>query len=302
MEPTYNYKMTKSLLSGSEKPQWSRSESEGGSCGTAPYSKPYMLRSATDAASAAIDYSKGNVEDGVVDSPPKRGPARTTLCSPSPLKRESPSRGRSLSPNPGANSLTVRKLNLSVQEALRNPRLEVAPQLLAVVGIVHASEMNSANAVHSPHKEYKDNSVGVAISGILPEQHNKRPRSSYSVGALPRSPVDNLSRPHDLIDRSRILDANSIGSRLPLPDNLKPMLPRLPPRGTKSLLTCEVPEYTRMSKRNGSRSQSLCNVSLSGSGRHYPSRRDDIFRGLAKLRAAEAAEATKRDRAAGKDV
>ena len=30
--------------------------------------------SATDAASAAIDFSKTDVNDGVVDSPPSRGP------------------------------------------------------------------------------------------------------------------------------------------------------------------------------------------------------------------------------------
>ena len=45
-----------------------------------------MFRSATDAASAAIDYSKGNIDDGVVDSPSNRGPERTPLYSPLPLK------------------------------------------------------------------------------------------------------------------------------------------------------------------------------------------------------------------------
>lgn len=92
--------LTRSLLSGLEKSPSTRFESDGGSSETAPVSKPYMLRSAADAASAAIDYSKGNIDDGVVDSPPSRASGRTPICSPSPLKRSSWSRdrtGRSLS-------------------------------------------------------------------------------------------------------------------------------------------------------------------------------------------------------------
>ena len=42
--------------------------------------------SATDAASAAIDFSKSNVDDGVVDSPPSRGLRRSPIVSPSPLR------------------------------------------------------------------------------------------------------------------------------------------------------------------------------------------------------------------------
>ena len=52
----------------------SQSVSKDGSLAPLQYSKPYVLFSATDAASAAIDFSKGNVEDGVIDSPPGRGP------------------------------------------------------------------------------------------------------------------------------------------------------------------------------------------------------------------------------------
>ena len=59
----------------------------------APLSKPYMLCSAADVVSAAIDYLKGNIEDGVIDSPPSRGPVKTPICSLSPLKRASSSQG-----------------------------------------------------------------------------------------------------------------------------------------------------------------------------------------------------------------
>jgi hypothetical protein len=39
-----------------------------------------------DVASAALDFSKENVEDGIVDSPPSRTTDRTSVCSPSPLR------------------------------------------------------------------------------------------------------------------------------------------------------------------------------------------------------------------------
>ena len=78
--------LTRSLLSGSEKSIADRSDSEDGSCDTAPVLKPYILCSAADAASVAIDYSKENIEDDIVNSPPSGGPQRTPICSPSPLK------------------------------------------------------------------------------------------------------------------------------------------------------------------------------------------------------------------------
>ena len=52
-----------SLLSG-------QSKSTRAGCGQSQYSKPYVLFSATDTASMAIDFLKSNVDDGVVDSPP----------------------------------------------------------------------------------------------------------------------------------------------------------------------------------------------------------------------------------------
>jgi hypothetical protein len=43
------------------------------------------MYSATDAASAAIAYTKGNVEDGVVDNLPIRTAGKNPIYSPSPL-------------------------------------------------------------------------------------------------------------------------------------------------------------------------------------------------------------------------
>ena len=68
-----------SLLSG-------RSKSAQRRCGPSQYSKPYVMFSVTDAASAAIDFSKKDVNDGVVDSPPSRGPWRSPVLSGSPLQ------------------------------------------------------------------------------------------------------------------------------------------------------------------------------------------------------------------------
>jgi hypothetical protein len=54
-------------------------------CVPSQFSKPYLMYSATDPTSVTLDFSKGNVEDGVVDSPPSRNMGRTPVCSPSLL-------------------------------------------------------------------------------------------------------------------------------------------------------------------------------------------------------------------------
>ena len=70
------------------------------------------MYSATDAASAAVDFVKGNVEDGVVDSPPSQDAARVAVCSPSPLRGHgsTPSRERSHSPIKGSSRTPQRQL------------------------------------------------------------------------------------------------------------------------------------------------------------------------------------------------
>ena len=49
-------------------------------------SRPYVMCSASDAVSAAIDFSKDDVDEGVVDSPPSQDPIRILLHCMSPLK------------------------------------------------------------------------------------------------------------------------------------------------------------------------------------------------------------------------
>jgi hypothetical protein len=62
------------------------SRSIQGDCVPSQFWKPYLMYSTTDAASTIVDFAKGNVEDGVVNSPSSRGVGRSPVCSPSPLR------------------------------------------------------------------------------------------------------------------------------------------------------------------------------------------------------------------------
>jgi hypothetical protein len=53
-----------------------------GNCVPSQFLKPYLMYSATDATSTAIDFAKGNVEDGVVDNPLSCSVGRTPIYSP----------------------------------------------------------------------------------------------------------------------------------------------------------------------------------------------------------------------------
>ena len=72
----------------------------------------YVLFSATDATLVAIDFSKGNVDEGVVDSPPSRGLRRSPIVSPSPLQGSlyRPRSDRSASPTPRSSNTPHRQL------------------------------------------------------------------------------------------------------------------------------------------------------------------------------------------------
>jgi hypothetical protein len=62
------------------------SRSIQGDCVPSQFSKPYLMYSTTDAAFAIVDFAKGNVEDGVMNSPPSRGAGRSPVYSLSPLQ------------------------------------------------------------------------------------------------------------------------------------------------------------------------------------------------------------------------
>ena len=71
-----------------------------GDCVPSQFSKPYLMYSVTDAASTALDFSKENVEDGVVDSLPSCSVGRMPGYLPSLLRdcRSTPIRERSCLP------------------------------------------------------------------------------------------------------------------------------------------------------------------------------------------------------------
>jgi hypothetical protein len=48
------------------------------------------MYSATNVASAVVDFVKGNVDDGVIDSPPSRSIGRIPIYLPCPLRSRSP--------------------------------------------------------------------------------------------------------------------------------------------------------------------------------------------------------------------
>jgi hypothetical protein len=113
-----------------------------GDCVPSQFSKPYLMYSATDAASAALDFSKGNMEDGVVDSPPSHSTGRTPVCSPSPLRdcRSTPIRQRSRSPT-HHNVLTPQrqlycKASLDMDEAKENDHVHYSINIPVERGLV----------------------------------------------------------------------------------------------------------------------------------------------------------------------
>lgn len=101
-------------------------------------SRRFDMFTATDAASATMDFTKDSVDDNVVDSPPSRGPVRTPVCSPSPLKRlcTSPSRRRSMSPNSPTSKTPQRQLYPAV-DTLHLPIRDssTSPSLVNVGGL-----------------------------------------------------------------------------------------------------------------------------------------------------------------------
>jgi hypothetical protein len=231
-----------------------------------------MLRSAADAASAAIDYSKGNIEDGVVDSPPSRGPLRTPISSPSPLKRVSSGGAGSFSPNQRMDGGTSRKLDLPTHKAPGYPRLEdIVPltqdQLKTVL-------LMSADAeLFHPLDEW-----------VPPAPKYTQHRRTSS--------ADTLFRLRIFRENRRSVDSNSTGTPKPYMTGVDASLPLLPPRGTRSLSTYGAPQYVRNPKRKdgGSRSLGLCGGPEPAIRLQHHSRREDIFKGLAKLKDIEAAK------------
>ena len=287
VDTTKRQKLTRSLLSGSEKSLSTNSESEGASCDTVLLSKPYMFPSAMDATSAAIDYLKGDIDDSVVDSPSGRGPERTPMCSPLPLKRVSSSQRRSLSPTPRTNGAASRKLQLPLEGAIEHPRLDdvvLSPSMRPAVFEVGVKSTDGVN------DERWDPHLGASVGTRLRQVEDNGSHGLQIARPRQLLPTDILFRQRNTREVRLFLGFKSNGSALLYINNVKASLPKPSLRGWKSLSALEVPQATYKSKPKASGSYSLgvCDALDSGSKPQYHSRREDILRGCTKLKAMEA--------------
>ena len=118
----------------------------------------------------------------------------------------------------------------------------------------------------------------------------RRLEDNGSCGLQSKGPRQLLSQ--NTRELRRYLGSGSSGSPLPYIDSVNSSLPKPPLQGSKSLSALEVPCTAYRSKRNanGSHSLGVCDAPGSGSRRQYYSRREDILRGQAKLKAMEAAK------------
>jgi hypothetical protein len=126
-----------------------------GHCLPSQFSKPYLMYSATDVASAAVDFVKGNVEDGVVNNPPSRDAARLSVCLPSPL------RGYGSTP-------TQQRSCLLIKGTLRTPQR----QLYCKAALCGTDKVNGVS-VGPPSKSHESHS------------HVSRRRSHAEMGGRP---------------------------------------------------------------------------------------------------------------------
>ena len=189
--------LTRSLLSRSEKPRSSGLDSYGASGWSAPSSTPYLLCSAVDAASVAIDYSKGDVEEGVVNSLPSRGRSKSRTCSPSPLKLTSSTRGGSLSPTSCAHGGTSRKLELLDGNEADHLRVDdIAALVEDAPSLQDPAPTLSASTVD--HRQiFPDRTVSPRH---LPRLEDNQPRRTMSIGTRRLPSSDSLFRQRVLRD------------------------------------------------------------------------------------------------------
>lgn len=288
--------LTRSLLSGSEASHSRSSHSGGGSCFATPYSKPYVLCSATDAASAAIDFSKENVEEGVVDSPPSRGLARTPICSPSPLKRiaSTPSRMRSQSPAQLTEFTPNRKLYKDDTVEAIDLRVEDGIPLLPVVGH-HVQQSGDLMGMSIWENRKKNAHPGAYIAGrsSRPLPSRSLPLKSMSEKSAPI--VVPLNRRNSLGNYQGSDRSPSTGTaNLCINTSSRPPVQH-PPGGCRSHSTDGLSRCER--KRHRNETNQLLKLGafgpvFSASERFRPSRREDILRGYAKVKALEAANSS----------
>ena len=237
-----------------------------------------MLCSATDAASAAIDFSKGNVEEGVVDSPSNRGVPRTPVCSPSPLKRiaSTPRRMRSQSPTQCTEFTPNRKLYTDdIVEAV-DPHVDGVVPLLPVVGrpLLQSAELKAMSL--SVDRKKKAQVEGGQCSRPVPT--TSLPSKSILKKSAPTVVPINRRKNLGECRRSDGLPFNGIE----IPDISTGNRPQLgyPPQGCRSLSTVgllrsDCKRYRE--EANQFQKLGMFGPVLSASECSRPSRREDIL-------------------------
>ena len=275
--------LTRSLLSGSDASFPLESESAGGSCGPSRFSRPYVLCSATDAASAAIDFSKGSVEDGVVDSPPSRAFMKTPVCSPSPLKQGTSMavRGRSHSPNQRMESTPHRKLYEGNGDDYVIPCVNDNGSSRAQKPI-HGDSPSAIPSEDCKRRAPLPHRIPTQFPRIEDNSHSHSPpETAGSGGPLSRRPICR--------DDRRLADSRSTGMVYP---NRRSANRVKAPRPTTSLSNAGTPPraFRRQFEDNCALWMGSPGLLPTPSGYPMPSRREDILRGMAKLKALEAAK------------
>ena len=181
---------------------------------------------------------------------PSRGFVRSPACSPSPLKRASPTPGNCFSPTPRTGEGTSRKLDLLPVEA---------PEHHPLVAAVTSSPVL---------KDVSDGFTEACAKSLLQHRIRVQPEPRPHLAKSTATPVANTQ-------------------------NLNAAMWRRPPRGSRSLSTCGPSDTTtriRGSKRKVSGGERVSEAYSWGSVPHHRSRRDDIFKGLAKLKARKVAK------------
>ena len=269
MHPASEQKLTRSLRSGTDVSQSVTFESGGENCYPAPYSKPYVMCSAVDAASAAIDFTKGNVEDGVVDSPPSRGVGKTPLCSPSPLKRERTAEGdlRLGSSKPCNQGTAHRKLYALAEESVEDIIVADVNTCIQTPIILPATILEA----------------GIAKGHVLCDSaaHTRvhvRPRSSSQQSGSTGSLMSSAGGYHRRILRG----AFSLGNRQATKSTMNRLKLTSPSNSDSSSI-----RYKRKATHFQSHSEGACKALSDRSMPWRASRYEDIMRGREKMKAEE---------------
>jgi hypothetical protein len=219
-----------------------------------PFSKPYVMFSATDAASAAIDYSKGNVEDGVVDSPPNRGLVLAPIFSPSPLKQSQSALIHSRSASPGPRTKDTPKRQLYRCRDL------ILPSFPTQIELAVDNFIPSPNMALVPPASH---SYGSVKRPCLPQ--NVGDRDTQSLSSQPTSLPSGCELP---LRSGRVKGTMSRSYCEPSLEKLK-----------RQARDCAAFSILRLQRK---KEVSSCTYSTATHSRH-----EDILQGMAKLKAQE---------------